>query len=60
MERVSSQRTLSHVALDTEGVRSGKMEVQMPYFLTRSQLQESVQELVQETFLDTVISSMMK
>ena len=37
VERNQNHRSMSHVAMDTEGVRSGKLEVQVPYFLAGEQ-----------------------
>ena len=56
VERCTSQRTLSHIAMDTEGIRSGKMEIEMPYFLVGPQVQESLVNLVDEHVLNNIIS----
>ena len=56
VERVSTQRTLSHVAMETEGIRTAKMEVQMPYFFAGPEIQHNLVELCSENVLESVIA----
>ena len=56
VERVSTQRTLSHVTMDTEGIRTGKMKVQMPYFFAGPEIQHNFVELCSDDVLESVIA----
>ena len=54
VDRTTTQKSLSHVSMDTEGVRTGTMEVQIPYFLVGPQIIESIQSLCTDEVLDHV------
>ena len=56
VEKMTTPRQLSHVATDTEGVRTGKMEVEIPYFLAGPELEDSLSSLCGESDLNSVIS----
>lgn len=56
VERNTSQRALSHVAMDDEGERNGKMEVQVPYFFAGPEMQPGLVSLLGEQHLDDIIS----
>ena len=57
VEKSLNQRTLSHVAMDSEGVRNGKIEVQMPYFLACSEVQRRLSILFGDTIVDDIIKA---
>ena len=59
VERNLNQRSLSHVAMDTEGVRSGKMEIQVPYFLAGQQISETFSSLCDDKSLQAIIEKLM-
>ena len=58
LERTINQRSLSHVAMDTEGVRSGKFEVQVPYFLAGSPIADTFVSLCHDSLLDGVVEGL--
>ena len=57
VKRNMNQRSLSHVSMDIEGVRSGKLEVQVPYFLAASHIADMFMSFIDEKLLDAVIEN---
>ena len=57
VDRSQNQRTLSHIATDTEGIRSGRMEVQFPYFHAVSQVKRNLSTMFCDSILEDIIKS---
>ena len=53
------QRTVGHVSVDTEGVRRGKMVVELPYYLLSPYLTTVFRELCNDEQLYSILDNMM-
>ena len=53
------QRTVGHVSVDTEGVRRGKMVVELPYYLLSPYLTTVFKELCDDDHLNSIIDDIM-